>query len=162
MCCLSIGEVWREESFGSPSFLAFSIALPTVAAVEVLREMRKLDREWIGWSYLSMAPDIFLASSFSLSLRYLTVALFLSSLLYTNTISHIFVDFVDFLCTCFQCRILESDFLRHLSRVKYCGKIGANDDAFANRYKPEQFVCATTTCIWYVFYSIWWITCTAQ
>lgn len=67
MCRPSIGEVWREESFGSPSSLASSIALPTVAAVEVLREMWKLDREWIGWSYLSMARDISLAPPSSLS-----------------------------------------------------------------------------------------------
>lgn len=33
----------------------------TAAAVEVLREMRKLDREWIGWSYLSIARDISIA-----------------------------------------------------------------------------------------------------
>lgn len=59
MCCPSIGELWREGKF----WLAL---LPTVAAVQVLREMRKLDREWIGWSYLSMAPDIFLPSAFSL------------------------------------------------------------------------------------------------
>lgn len=58
MCCPSIGELWREGKF------CLSL-LPTVAAVQVLREMRKLDREWIGWSYLSMAPDIFLPSAFS-------------------------------------------------------------------------------------------------
>lgn len=38
MCCLSIRERWRAESF---------------ATRKVLREMRKLDREWIGKSYLS-------------------------------------------------------------------------------------------------------------
>lgn len=58
MCCPSIGELWREGKF------RLSL-LPAVAAVQVLREMRKLDREWIGWSYLSMAPDIFLPSAFS-------------------------------------------------------------------------------------------------
>lgn len=61
MCCPSIGEVRREESFGTPSFppaLAAPFRIPTAVAVEVSREMRKLDREWIGWSYLSMARDI--------------------------------------------------------------------------------------------------------
>lgn len=57
MCCPSIGEVCREESFGS-----LSLPPSQAAVVEVLREMRKLDREWIGWSYLSIARDISIAS----------------------------------------------------------------------------------------------------
>lgn len=65
MCCPSIGELWRKESFGPhPLFSTLPAAAalrPPHGAVEVLREMRKLDREWIGRSYLSIARDISIA-----------------------------------------------------------------------------------------------------
>lgn len=137
---------------------------------EVLREMRKLDREWIGWSYLSMAPDIFLLSSISPLPPFFPFVSFdtscrsLSLILVIRMQFRIFSPWNSPLPAYVERRVLEkwSFFLHSYALLCLC-KIRANDGAPANCYKPEQFVRATAICIIpYIFYSVWWITCAAR